>query len=201
MPTKAFFNLDLKRQEELIKAAEKEFSVNRFENASINQIIKKINMPRGSFYLYFENKEDLYAYILKIYFQSFKKVLFKILSNNNNDLFDSMIALFDYTIKNVSNEHPLISNIFVDMNSKRLNFILPSILKEEVDGCIMDKIDFSHYLIENEEKEVILSIVFPLFFTNISKVWFEKSDKSDIRKFYVKQINLMKKGLERKKIC
>lgn len=201
MPTKAFFNLDLKKQEDLLKAARKEFSTNSFENASINQIIKEINMPRGSFYLYFENKEDLYIYILKNYFKSFKKILFQILSDNNNDLFDSMIALFDYTLKSVPNKQQLISNIFIDMNSKRLNFILPTILKEEVDGCIIDKIDFSNYLVSLEEREVVLSIVFPLFFMNISKIWFEKSDRSDIRKFYVKQINLIRKGLERTNLC
>ena len=67
MPTKAFYSLDKKKQNKLLEAAKHEFSENFYEDASINKIIKEINMPRGSFYLYFENKEDLYLYILELY--------------------------------------------------------------------------------------------------------------------------------------
>ena len=46
-------------------AAENEFLENSFDAASINRIIKEAAIPRGSFYQYFESKEDLLIYILK----------------------------------------------------------------------------------------------------------------------------------------
>ena len=47
-----------------MKSAKKEFSKSLFKDASINNIIKMANIPRGSFYMYFESKEDIYFYLL-----------------------------------------------------------------------------------------------------------------------------------------
>ncbi len=64
MPTATYFNLDPEKQRRIFAAAVEEFSTRRFSEASINQIVKNAGIPRGSFYQYFENKEDLYLYMI-----------------------------------------------------------------------------------------------------------------------------------------
>lgn len=68
MPTDTFFNLSKEKRNRIINATIKEFSDNTYEKTSINRIIEDANIPKGSFYQYFDNKDDLYFYCLnKIY--------------------------------------------------------------------------------------------------------------------------------------
>ncbi len=48
----------------IVDAALQEFAAHSFNEASINRIIKNAEIPKGSFYQYFKNKEDLYLYFL-----------------------------------------------------------------------------------------------------------------------------------------
>lgn len=63
MPKDTFFNLSEDKKRKIFDAAVQEFSTKRFSEASINQIIKTAEIPRGSFYQYFNDKEDLYLYM------------------------------------------------------------------------------------------------------------------------------------------
>ncbi|MGI6703626.1 MAG: TetR/AcrR family transcriptional regulator [Clostridia bacterium] len=65
VPKDTFFNLDGAKQKKIFEAAVDEFSQRRFSEASINQVVKNAKISRGSFYQYFDNKEDLYLYTLK----------------------------------------------------------------------------------------------------------------------------------------
>lgn len=64
MPKETFLNLSEEKKRKIFDAAVDEFAVHRFSEASINQIIKNAEISRGSFYQYFNDKEDLYLYIL-----------------------------------------------------------------------------------------------------------------------------------------
>ncbi len=198
MPTKAFFNLDIQKQTRLLDAAKHEFSQNLFENTSINKIIKNIDMPRGSFYLYFNNKEDIYLYIVESYLKKFKKILFEILEQNNHDIFESIICLYDYILENKNIDHELVTNIFLNMDSKQLELAIPELLKKEVDGYIIGSINFDDYILDEEDKTVVMSIIFTLLFTNITKSLSNTCANKKVREFYISQINIIKKGLERR---
>ncbi|MCU5751761.1 TetR/AcrR family transcriptional regulator, partial [Bacillus cereus] len=64
MPKQTFFNLEREKKELLIQAAMKEFSRVPLFEASISNIIKDAGIPRGSFYQYFEDKEDVFFFLL-----------------------------------------------------------------------------------------------------------------------------------------
>lgn len=65
MPKDLFFTLSQEKQLRIIEAAIEEFSKVIYHDASINQIIKNAEISRGSFYQYFEDKDDLYFYIIE----------------------------------------------------------------------------------------------------------------------------------------
>ena len=52
------------KRQRLLTAARKEFKRIRFSDVSINRIILNACIPRGSFYQYFEDKEDLFRYLM-----------------------------------------------------------------------------------------------------------------------------------------
>ena len=66
MPQATFFNLPDDKKNLIIAAALDEFSSASYDTASINQIYKKSNIAKGSFYQYFTDKMDLYVYIMTL---------------------------------------------------------------------------------------------------------------------------------------
>ncbi|XCP86136.1 TetR/AcrR family transcriptional regulator [Roseburia hominis] len=67
MPKKTFFNLSESKRNHIIDVAMDEFAKAPYQNISINHLIKCIGIPTGSFYQYFEDKKDLYFYIVSFY--------------------------------------------------------------------------------------------------------------------------------------
>lgn len=66
LPNTTFFNLSEGKKELIISSAMEEFSTANYNAASINQICKKSNIAKGSFYQYFKDKLDLYVFIMTI---------------------------------------------------------------------------------------------------------------------------------------
>jgi AcrR family transcriptional regulator len=64
MPTPTFFGLPPERRERLVREALVEFADCTFAEASLSQIAVRARIPKGSFYQYFEDKLDLYRWLL-----------------------------------------------------------------------------------------------------------------------------------------
>ncbi len=80
MPKSTFYKLPEPKKQQLLKAAYQEFSLKNLESASITLLVKKLGIAKGSIYQYFDDKEDMYLYLLEyaeqrkndIYERSFK---------------------------------------------------------------------------------------------------------------------------------
>lgn len=64
MPKPTFFNLPEEKREKIINAAIDEFAEYGLENASTNRIVANSGIAKGSFYQYFEDKQDVFLYLL-----------------------------------------------------------------------------------------------------------------------------------------
>lgn len=104
MPTKTFFNLSDEKRNRLIDVAIKEFSEKSLNEASINTIIKNASIPRGSFYQYFENKEDLYFYIVKTIKTDSKELLKKEFIKADGDIFIGFRNYFPQLLSSMMDE-------------------------------------------------------------------------------------------------
>lgn len=96
MPTSTFFNLPEDKQTRLMDAASREFSVRPYNEASINKIIQDAGIPRGSFYMYFQDKEELFRYLVHGYVEQLLMVLEESLLRQGGDLFAALRTLLDY---------------------------------------------------------------------------------------------------------
>lgn len=65
MPKETFYNLKESKQDQIIDAAIKEFAQNYFDSASLTQIASQAGVSKGSMYQYFEDKKELYFYVLE----------------------------------------------------------------------------------------------------------------------------------------
>ncbi len=64
MPKETFFNLADDKRAKILDVALDEFADNDYVNASISRIVARAGIAKGSFYQYFEDKEDLYTYLV-----------------------------------------------------------------------------------------------------------------------------------------
>lgn len=66
MPKQTFLNLLPEKRETIINAAVDEFAQYGLENASTNRIVENSGISKGSFYQYFEDKQDVFMYLLTV---------------------------------------------------------------------------------------------------------------------------------------
>lgn len=66
MPKEAFFNLPDNKRGKILDFAITEFSESPYEAASISKVVRDAGISKGSFYDYFENKKDLYKYLVEL---------------------------------------------------------------------------------------------------------------------------------------
>ncbi len=66
MPKQTFFNLPDDKRQQITDVAIEEFADNDYANASISKIVARAGIAKGSFYQYFEDKDDLYAYLVSL---------------------------------------------------------------------------------------------------------------------------------------
>ena len=66
MPKQTFLNLPEEKRQAVVNAAIDEFAEYGFEAASINRIVASSGISKGSFYQYFEDKRDVFMYLLTV---------------------------------------------------------------------------------------------------------------------------------------
>ncbi|MBQ2739076.1 MAG: helix-turn-helix transcriptional regulator, partial [Oscillibacter sp.] len=65
MSSETFLRLPEEKRRRILDAAWEEFTRVSFSDASINQIVQRSGISRGSFYQYFRDKEELMAYLME----------------------------------------------------------------------------------------------------------------------------------------
>lgn len=62
-PSERFRNLESDKQERVLEAAIDEFALHGFRQASVNRLVQKLGIAKGSIFQYFGNKEGLFHVI------------------------------------------------------------------------------------------------------------------------------------------
>lgn len=60
-----FAKLPPEQQQAIVRAARDEFAGRGFHDASLNRVIEAAGISKGSMYYYFDDKEDLYAHVVR----------------------------------------------------------------------------------------------------------------------------------------
>lgn len=145
MPNKTFFNLSKERQEEIIEICVEEFSTHDYDSASLNRIIEKLGVAKGSFYRYFDNKTDLYEFLIDYVLE--KKVNYII------DFYEYESGDCDMDIANKI-VHRLIEFDFIYFNYS--SFILSFINSKDFDHCESRSKKPAHTIIIDLQKKGLI---------------------------------------------
>ncbi|HIT38167.1 MAG TPA: TetR/AcrR family transcriptional regulator [Candidatus Onthousia faecipullorum] len=204
MPSDTFLRLNDEKKRKLIDASFKEFSLNNFNDASINRIIKEAGISRGSFYMYFIDKKDLYFYLLEQYGEILVNNMKRDLIKNKGDLF----KMFQDNIKesynsfkndNINFFKKSLENITIMEESKRtFGFRDKRLLKELIPNINLELLN------DNAKRhiEVIFAINMHLLMVTLMKLLKNDSLDEEILKDYYEQLDLLKYGCNKKEeVC
>lgn len=199
MPKETFYHLNVEKREKIEKAIQNELGRTSFEKASVSRIIKEANIPRGSFYQYFEDKEDAIQYIIKNYLQLEKVTIKRILIETKGNLFETAIKIFDYMTTEMMEKGKinLYNNIIQELKKNNISLFLLLNKKEEKEQ--IDKLIDQSILNINEKEDLIdiLKILSIITRTATANVTTGKMQKEQARKELIIQIKILKRGMEK----
>ena len=98
MCTETFLRLPEEKRKRFLDAAWEEFTRVPFAEASINKIVLRARIPRGSFYQYFADKEELFFYLLGGMLEHFYTEYNKLLTASGGDIFQTQLRCFDRVV-------------------------------------------------------------------------------------------------------
>ena len=145
MCSETFLRLPEEKRGRFLEAAWEEFTRVKFADASINQIVRRAGIPRGSFYQYFSDKEDLFYYLLGDIQSQVVRVFGEQLHKNAGDLFQLQIALYN-DITRRGERCPILDRCFrlLQINPGiDLQKLLGGLLQQEFPPELMEKIHLS----------------------------------------------------------
>ena len=99
MPTERFYHLSEKKKEMIREAAVQEFIRVSPEQTSINQIVRNAEISRGSFYTYFEDKEDLMRYVFEDLIRQVREFCKNLLRDSGGDFWTLQQGLMDFVLQ------------------------------------------------------------------------------------------------------
>lgn len=135
MPRETFFNLEEEKRNKIINAAVLEFTNNELHKSRVSNIIKEADIPRGSFYQYFIDIDDLFYYVIETEFDSIFSKGLK-LSEKTNDIFEYVRLTFKLDVDSylINTRRKFRRNVFKSIatnfeyleyhNSKRRKYML-----------------------------------------------------------------------------
>lgn len=207
MPTERFYRLPEAKKQIIREAAIKEFARVPFDKASINQIIQNADISRGSFYTYFEDKQDVVRYIFEENSRRLRECCEEELKRNQGDFFGLLEWLFEFTIRQLTESNEmvkLVSNVFsYQENARAFGFELcctPSLkeLKPEENPIqwFYERIDLSALSIKTEEEmEPLVQLGLVSLLLAIRSYYQNPEQFDRIKKRYLASLQLLKHGV------
>ena len=104
--------MELLKQKSIIDAAVTEFADNGFKNASVNKIVEKAGISKGSLFNYFKSKNLLFDHIYQIALREVKSYLAKVRDESENDDFFARFSKIINSGEAFINKHQRLARIY-----------------------------------------------------------------------------------------
>lgn len=204
MPTQTFFNLPKDKQKRLLDAAATEFSRVPLKDASINNIIKLAEISRGSFYQYFEDKEDLYYYFFQTLRHDTKKILEDCFKKADGDLFVAFDAFFPMILTMITEEQhsEFFRHLFVHMDYRSSRKVSPETMQQQKcehakkNGHFFeDYVDTDLLKIGDEDVHLLVKLIMSFLFQTIGEGFVKDWPKEKMLEVFDKKLSWVRYGV------
>lgn len=197
MPRPTFFHLPQAKREKLLQCARDEFSRVPFDEASINRIVRQAEISRGSFYMYFTDKEDLFRYLLQCYLDELTQMLVALLDREQGDLFAAFGALFQELVDQRDRPSAQQFQAILHRNAGvQQGALLRSAGTHSLFSALAPHIDRSQLSIRREEDledmfHILVSVTAPALCAALSR-----ADPQVARARFQAQLDILRRGMQ-----
>ena len=200
MPSSTFLNLAPEKQEKLLTAAVREFTERPYNEASIKRISQSAGIPRGSFYRYFRDKEDLFRYLIQESEDALLIAYEEILRNCGGDIFAALPLMYDYLRAHREGDRSLggmgmmaaiVNCNSADRNGTALRFADMERILERMEACVNpDLLD----LRQPEDLDTILRLLITLL-GPVLYGGLQPDAEPDARRKLEQALNILRRGM------
>lgn len=200
MPTNTFFNLLAEKKHKILKAANKEFARVPLEQASIKNIVEDAEIARGSFYQYFENKQDLFDYIMTSKTGDMEKNLMEMIENENGNIINIFINMYDHLIEvgKIRRNNKLFRQIFENIKtSDNLMLTRKEEMNKKLEKTLQDLYSKNKDILnikDEEEFKLVIEILTAITRRRIVAS-LKYKNSAEARKDFLKEIEYIKRGI------
>ncbi len=204
MPSSTFFRLEKEKQEKLLASARDEFSRCLYPEASLNRIIKEAEIARGTFYLYFTDKEDLYFYLLDRYRSCFDESFLNAIQKHQGDFLEAIEDLYEILITegNVGKEAGFFKNLFLNMHyntEKKYLKKTPEDAVRQFRQAFFASINPKLYVCKSDEELLEgLHLAMMVTLSSLAGLFLVRDTATKERAYYQRKMTILKRGLYRK---
>lgn len=203
MPTSTFYNLQEDKKRKILSAIKDEFLRVPFDEVSINKIVYTAEIPRGSFYQYFIDKNDMLEFILLDYQKLMIEQVKSSLRDNNGDIFYMISDILDFTIHFVMEEkaNSFCMNLFADIkvNSKFYLKMPKNAAEEKIFEELKPWINFELLDIREEDDLAnMIEILFSICRNATVEAFLKISDYEIVKQKYMQKLQLLRRGFMKK---
>jgi AcrR family transcriptional regulator len=145
MPKDTFFNLSEEKRALICQAAIGEFAAHSFGQASVNRIVARSGIAKGSFYQYFENKNDLFLYLVQLIADEKLNYLAPVLRNPDQHGFFTLLRESSRSGIQFAIEHPQ----YAEISRRLLASKGTPIYREVTEQTTPSGLEFFQTLLEN----------------------------------------------------
>lgn len=204
MPSQTFFNLSEEKKKRLIAGAMKEFSSKSLNDASISNIVKNSKISRGSFYQYFEDKKDLYFYLIGKFRYNYRQLMFKSFQEEEGDFFKGYKVFGEKYIKLImeSDKFGFFENMYMHMNYQinqeaRVDFDHADHQKLPEGKRIIDVVDKSQLKMETDEEIIdILRYILSMLNDTVMEGFWKELSITETQELFVKRLKWITYGVK-----
>lgn len=202
MPSNTFFNLPEEKRETILEAAREEFSRVPYEKASINKMIRTAGIPRGSFYMYFADKEDLFHHLMQFQSDRVVESMRTILEERNGDIFAACLDFFDAAVLQFrqGKENPVYKKLAgIMMRNPVLGQAYMTSGKETILSALTEGVDASRLDLRGEDdmETILMTLMGTLAHAVMEALCLPTSGPTQIRNRLENTLDILRRGMEK----
>ncbi len=187
MPKNLFYKLSKEKKNKLIQSAKEVFIKNNYDDVSINEIVKKAKISRGGFYLYFNDKRDLYFYLIDEASLNLIDKL-KVFQDKSKDVFDFCEKAYDYHTSR-SGDFLFMKSAIGHLNERVKEYIVKK-------GTINDLIKLGNKdSMSDEMNDAFRQLIISTYLTSLARA-FKNNDIKGEKEVLMNKLEIIKKGYE-----
>ena len=204
MIKKTFYNLPEEKRQRVTEAIVDEFANVEDDKMSINRIVQKANISRGSFYQYFDDKLDLVEVLIRSYLNMVIDDMRRAIISSDGDIFYTFECVYDIIIGFSKDERNrkvlrnLISNIRAN-NNLVSDYIVKRYIKQyksiEEFINITDEFSRKSFRFKSDEDLTYLQQILTSVLKNeIYNFYVFDTDPEETKARYLRKLYIIKQG-------